>query len=207
MNRKEINCFFNILSGRFHRPAVVILTGASCGSLYGSVRPSLDIDFALKLKVKSGRKNETAWQEFADAVRQAAALTGIQVQYAEDIDRWSQISFLDYANHTRPYRKFGRVEVRLLDPAYWAIGKLTRYLDPDIRDVTEVLQKTKVSWKKFAELLGRALRKSPKSTACYSFRRQVEDFFRTFGKKIWAGAYSAESAISAFHKAAGIARV
>jgi hypothetical protein len=204
MNRKEINRYFEILSARFRRPAVVILTGASCGSLYGSVRPSMDIDFALKLKAKSGRKKETVWQEFADAVRQATALTGIQVQYAEDIDRWSQITFLDYARHTRPYRKFGALEVRLLDPAYWAIGKLTRYLDPDVRDMTEVLKKTKVSWKKLAPLLGRALRESPKSTACYAFRRQVEHFFSVFGKNIWGSSYSAKEAISAFHKATEI---
>ena len=196
MNLQGILRFFRALEKYFHKPCRVILTGAGAGIIYGKVRATLDLDFALDLKGN--------WKEFQEAARRASLKTGIAVQYAEDIDRWSSITFLDYKKHTRPFKRFGSMEVRVLDPSYWAIGKLARYLDPDIRDLIQVLKKTKTSWKKLARLLGLALRKSPKSTACFLFRRQVEDFLTTYGRQVWGKTYSKEQAIGIFHQSARI---
>ena len=55
-----------------------------------------------------------------------------------------------------------------------------------------------------AKLLGTALQKSPKSTACYLFRRQVEDFLKAYGRQIWGKAFSHLEAVRIFHRSAGI---
>lgn len=204
MNKQEIIRYFRILSRIYDRPCRIILTGAALGAVYGGVRATLDIDFALIMKSRSRGKKAKDWQAFAEAAKKTSARTGIAAQYAEDIDRWSSITYLDYERHTRPFRKFGSIEVRVLKLPYWAIGKLTRYLDPDIRDLVQVLKKGKTPWQNLVRILGLALRKSPKSTACFQFRRQVEDFLTRYGRLIWGKSYRAESALNRFYRYAGI---
>ncbi len=204
MNARQINHYFKTLTLFFNEPCEIVLTGAAAGAIYGRVRASLDIDFALKIKTRSASQKEKSWHEFELAVKKVSEATGIVAQYAEDIDRWSSITFLDYWEHTKRFKRFGKIEVKLLNPCYWAIGKLTRYLDPDMRDLIEVLKKTKTSWKELTRVLGLALRKSPKSTACFLFRRQVEDFLGAFGKQIWGSSFESQKAISLFQKTAGI---
>lgn len=204
MRKQEVIRYFRMLSRIYKRPCQVILTGAALGTIYGGVRATLDIDFALKLKARSKTQKEKGWQEFARATQEISRRTGIAVQYAEDIDRWSSITYLDYQKHTHLFRRFGLVKVDVLEPPYWAIGKLVRYLDSDIRDLVQILKKTETSWSKVAQVAGAALRKSPKSTACFLFRRNVEDFFCSFGKSIWGRLFDMKQAIYRFHKAAHI---
>ncbi len=204
MNQKEILRFFKILADLFEEKCQIILTGAAAGALYGRVRPTTDIDFSLKLNRKSARGYDRSWQSFAKAVHEASARTGIAAQYGEDIDRWSSITLLDYEKRKYLFRRFGKIAVYLMEPSYWAIGKLGRYLDSDIRDLVHVLKLTGTSWQILAAILGKALRKSPKSTACFSFRRQVEDFLKNYGRQVWGKNYPPEEAIKLFHKKAGI---
>src|SRR3990167_1428697 len=130
MNRLQIDRFFTILDRELNAPARIIVTGAAAGALWGHVRPSLDIDFAIQPSA-----GERKWEHVEFAVEKTKALTGISANYAIDIDRWGAISLLDYRQHTHRYKVFGRLAVHLLDPAYWSIGKLTRYLQPDIDDM------------------------------------------------------------------------
>ncbi len=204
MKKQEVIRYFRILSRIYHRPCRIILTGAALGTIYGGVRATFDIDFALKLKSRSRQKKEEDWQMFTEAAKKISARTGIAAQYAEDIDRWSSITYLDYEKHTRLFRKFGSIEVRVLDPPYWAIGKLTRYLVPDVRDLIQVLKKTKTSWQNLIKIAGHALRKSPKSTACFLFRKNVEDFIKSYGVQIWSRRFDSEKAINYFYQSAGI---
>ncbi len=69
--------------------------------------------------------------------------TGIQANYAEDIDRWGMVTLLDYRNNTKLYKKYGKLALWVLDPAYWSIGKMTRFIDPDIQDMIQVFRKKK----------------------------------------------------------------
>lgn len=204
MNKTQISRYFTKLAKIFPEPCLILLTGAAAGSIYGSVRPTRDLDFALRFKARSKRQKEKLWQEFRKATEQISLQTGIAVQYAEDIDRWSSITYLDYDQHTLVFKRFGSMEVRLLQPIYWAIGKLARSLEPDIRDLIKILKKTKTQPKKLARILGTALRKSPKSTACELFRRQVENFFKEYGKQIWGKRFVLENTIQVFHQAAQI---
>ena len=200
MNQRQIHTFFRVLARELHQPARIIVTGAAAGSLWGSVRPSLDIDFGITL----ARSSRARWEALETAVARTVKLTGIQANFAEDIDRWGAISLLDYRRRTIPYRTFGKLEVRLLNPAYWSIGKISRYLDPDIRDLLAVLKRQRIPAKRLSRLWGLALRSSPRSTACTQFRDQAEHFLLTYGRTIWGRRFDAEDAIQQFHRAAGL---
>lgn len=200
MNRGQIDRFFKVLAAQFDGELKILLTGAAAAAIWGQVRPSVDVDFGVQGKAR----DKTMWERLETAVERTIRLTGTQANYAEDIDRWGLITLLDYRRHTRPYRRFGRLEVRLLDPAYWSIGKMTRYLDPDVRDMIRVFKRQKIPADRLARLWGRALRRSPRSTALIQFRRQVEDFMRTHGPALWGKKFDAGKTLSRFYTAAGI---
>ena len=200
MNKRQIERFFRTLARELDRPARVIVTGAAAGSLWGSIRPSLGIDFAITLL----RGSRRGWEEVEGAIARTVKLTGIQAHYAEDIDRWGSISLLDYRRRTTPYRTFGKLAVRLLDPAYWSIGKISRYLEPDVQDLVAVLQRQRIHPPRLIKLWARALRSSPPSTVRAQFRAQAEHFLRTFGRTIWGKRFDADAAIRQFHHAAGL---
>ncbi len=200
MTPQEIDRFFRTLSRQWDGPLKVILTGAAAGAVWGCVRPSVDIDFA----VEPAGKGERVWRGIEEALRRTTALTGIPANYAQDIDRWGQISLLDYKRHASVYKRFGSVRVYTLEPAYWSIGKVTRYLDPDIEDLVAALSRRKVPARRLAGLWGEALRKSPPSAERFQFRRHVEDFLRAYGRKIWGAAFDPQPVLKEFYRRAGI---
>ena len=202
MTPRTIDRFLRILAKEFDRPATIIVTGAAAGSLWGHLRPSRDIDFGVELS----RREPRAWETFHAAVDRTVQQTGIQVNYAEDIERWSSISLLDYRRHTLAYRRFGTLDVRLLDPVYWAIGKLGRYFDLDVHDLVAVLKRRRVPPRRLLRILAMALRASPRSTSVFQFPLQVEHFLRTYGRDVWGRTFNPERAVASFHRAAGIAQ-
>jgi hypothetical protein len=171
--------------------------------LLGGARPTRDIDFGV---LPSGSLDVRAavWNQIEQAISDVAHERSIAVQYAEDIERWSMIALPSYQRHTHLYRRFGRVFVHLLDPEYWAVSKLMRYLDTDIVDTVTVLRTQRVSPGKVARICGRSLRASPRSSALWLFRRQVEHFFKEHGKSVWGQGFDPEEAIRTFHRTAGI---
>jgi hypothetical protein len=200
MNKRQIDRFFRIMDAEFGRSARIILTGAAAGTIMGSTRPSLDIDFGIELRTSS----EDGWRQLGTAIQNAKELTGIQVNYAEDIDRWGMITLYDYRRKTTLYKKYGKLSVHILDPAYWSIGKMTRFLDPDIQDMMQVFRKQKIQPERLAQVWGKALRESPRSPFIGRFMRQVESFYTTYGRKIWGKGFDTRGAIAQFHTAAGI---
>jgi hypothetical protein len=209
MTPRAIDRFFRTLTQEFGEPATIIVTGAAAGSLWGHIRPSQDIDFGVqmgKVPPRPGRDKggSTAWERFDAAVNRTVQRTGIQANYAEDLDRWSPITLLDYRRHTAPYRRFGKLSVRLLDPVHWSIGKMGRYFDFDVDDVVAVLRHTRVSAASAIRVWARASQASPRSTAVTQFRSRVEHFLRTYGQLIWGRGFDAEAALRRFQKAADI---
>jgi len=199
MTPRTIEKFFRVLAREYDAAVTIIVTGAAAGSLFGHIRPSQDIDFGLVLG-HSARQ----WERFQEAVSRTVQQTGIQVNFTEDIDRWNSIALLDYRRHTMPYRRFGQLIVRLLAPAHWAIGKLTRYFDLDVDDLVHVLRRTRVPAASTVRLWGKALRESPRSTAVIQFRNQVEHFLKTYGRQVWGPSFDAETALAQFYHAAGL---
>jgi hypothetical protein len=200
MDPRTIDRFFRILAREFGRRTTVIVTGAAAGSLWGHVRPSRDIDFGVELP----RRDPPAWDAFQAAVDRTSQQTGIQANYAEDIDRWSSISLLDWRRHTVRHRRFGKLEVRVLDPIYWSIGKLGRYFDLDVHDMVAVLKRKHLPASRVLRVWATALRASPRSTALFQFRTHVEHFLRAYGRTIWGRRFDPGTAIRTFHQAAGI---
>ena len=143
-------------------------------------------------------KKVTWWR--MNAVRRASDVTGIAVNFSEDIDRWSQITFLDYRKHTIAYKTFGRIAVFVLSPSYWSIGKIARYLDPDVDDLVKVLKTNPVNPPELAGLWGRALTNSPRSTASFTFKKHAEHFLRTYGATIWGKGFDREDCLKALSK-------
>lgn len=201
MTRAQIDRFFRTLARELPERATVILTGAAAAALLGRARASKDVDFAIRPLKRGGSHS---WEAIQSAVERTVRITGITADYAEDIDRWGPISLMDYRRHTRPYRRFGRVEVRLLEPAYWSIGKMSRCLVPDVRDMIGVFRRIKLPWREATAVWGRALRASPPSTARFQFRRQVEEFLRRYGRAAWGKGFDADEAVRRFHRAAEI---
>lgn len=200
MNRRQIDRFFKTLDTEFNEHARIILTGAGAGTILGSNGPSMDIDFAVELR----NPDETNWKRLDSAIRNAVDETGIQANYAEDIDRWGMITLLDYRSNTMPYKEYGKLVLEVLNPAYWSIGKMTRFIDPDIQDMIQVFRKQKIPPERLTEVWGKALRESPRSKSLTRFRLRVESFLASYGTKIWGRSFNSTKAIRRFHKAAGI---
>ena len=200
MTPRQIERVMATLAAELGIPARAYLTGAAAAALWGRVRPSYDVDLGLEPKENS----RASWALVQRAVERTTKLTGVAVSVAEDIDRWGMITLLDYKRTSRRYRKFGKLELRLLHPANWSIGKLTRGLDSDLRDVAEVFRRQRVPLARVTSTWGRALRASPASTAQFQFRRNVEHFLRERGRRIWSSTFDPAAATAAFRRAAGI---
>jgi hypothetical protein len=106
--------------------------------------------------------------------------------------------------HAKLFKRFGKLRVMVLEPAYWSIGEMTRYLRPDIEDMEAVFKKGKVGAQTLGEVWGKALRNSPRSAAQSLFKRQVEDFLTHLGPQIWGKKFDAAKTIGVFHRSAGI---
>lgn len=203
LSSAALDDFCAALAAQVPRRVKIILTGGAEALLLGSTRPTRDLDFGIVLTA-SPETGEEQWAEVEAAIAAASRATGIPVEYSGDIDRWSSIAMPDYQRHTRPYKRFGRVSVHLLEPAYWAVPKLARYLDTDATDLEAVLRAQGVTPPQLARVCARAFRASPHSSALFSFRQHVEHFFRTSGAGIWGRDFDAEAAIRAFQRGAGI---
>jgi hypothetical protein len=203
LNLASLGRFFQELARRVPRPVKIILTGGAEALVLGSSRPTADVDFEIALTAPR-EAGERSWAAVETAIAEASRVAGVAIQYSTDIDRWSLVAMPNYRRHTQPYRRYGRVTVHLLEPTYWAVPKLARYVDTDRLDLQVVLRTQGVRPEHLARVCGRALRASPRSTALFLFRQHVEDFLRTHGASVWGDDFDAEVAIGVFHRAAGI---
>lgn len=177
MTEEEVLLFFSNLSHILDQPATVILTGGTAALLMGGVRPTVDIDFAID--------TQNSTEVLEAGIKRSATESAVVAQFSQDIDRWSSITLLDYKRHTRPYKKFNKIEVRILDPEYWSIGKMSRYYDSDISDMIAVFRAQKTDLNRLLSILAKALVQSPPSTAVFQFKKQVEHFLSHHGKTAW----------------------
>lgn len=192
---KENNCerFFSALAKNWEGPVRILLLGGSAAQIYGGVRPTIDVDFEAVLLDSSNN-----WEAFEKAVHSTENQTGIAAQFSENIDRWSQISYLDYRDHLRKVKNYNQIQVYLLNPYYWSIGKVTRFLDADIQDMVSVFQKQNIDPLKLGKLWLKALQESPRSTELFITKKNALHFFKSFGKKIWGSSFQEEKVSKIF---------
>ena len=98
MKKQDLKRFFVELSKEWKHPAAILLIGGGGALVMGGVRPTLDVDFEVKFRSKV-----SSWDGFQEAVRRVSAKTGIGAQYAESIERWSEITLLDYRKHSNKF--------------------------------------------------------------------------------------------------------
>ena len=197
MDKNIIDLFFLEISKKTNKDTEVIITGAAAGALFGYSRPSLDIDFEIRGK---GEK-DAAYLEYLDGVvREISTRMGIDINYGEDISHWSMIDYLDYRNKTIPYKKMDRLDIRLMAPEYWTIGKMTRFLEIDTEDITQVIKKKKLDANEMIGLWARALKASPMSLAKRDFIDHVRTFIKTCGKRAWGKNFDADKAVMKFNR-------
>lgn len=202
MKKDIVDLFFLELDRALATPASVILTGAAAGAIYGNVRHSADIDFEIRLKRRKtdGQRQDEIVERL---IREVSSSLGISANYSDDISHWSMIDYLNYRRSSISYKKIGRIDIRLLAPEYWTIGKMARFLEIDVNDMIKVIKKKRLRTEVLISLWARALRRSPLSLAKGQFRRNVENFFHMHGKKIWGRAFDRERAINDFRRSAG----
>jgi hypothetical protein len=203
MKKDIVDLFFLELDRALATPASVILTGAAAGAIYGNVRHSADIDFEIRLKRRKtdGQRQDEIVERL---IREVSSSLGISANYSDDISHWSMIDYLNYRRSSISYKKIGRIDIRLLAPEYWTIGKMARFLEIDVNDMIKVIKKKRLRTEVLISLWARALRRSPLSLAKGQFRRNVENFFHMHGKRIWGRAFDRERAINDFRRSAGL---
>jgi hypothetical protein len=194
MKVKDADAYFKALSREVQTPLVLVVTGGIAASILADERSTDDIDFAILRFVRK------TLPDLDTLLQRLAKKRGILIQYSADIDRWSSVSFLDWKRHSRLYKRLGLLEVRILDPYYWSIGKITRGTERDLKDLVAVIRKQKLDWKKLTALWARALRKSPPSTALFNVRSQMENFLRSSKKRTFDRTYDRSLAVTYFQK-------
>ncbi len=196
MQKNFIDQFFLDLSKKVKEPTEVIITGAVAGFLFGHSRQSLDIDF----EIRSKKKRNEAYLEYLDGVvREISARRNIAVNFGEDISHWSMIDYLDYREKSIRYKKIGDLDVRLMAPEHWTIGKISRFVGIDIEDVIHVIKKQKIDPRKLINLWARALKASPLSLAKKDFVDHVRTFIKTYGKRTWGKDFDVQNALQKFN--------
>ena len=195
MRKDLIDLFFLELSKKTKKPTEVILTGAVAGTLFGHSRPSLDLDFAIRSK---GRTNAAYAQYLDELVREISSKLGVDTNYSEDISHWSMIDFLEYRKKAIPYKKIGNLNIKLMAPDYWTIGKMTRFYEIDIQDMIQVIKKRKLEANDLIMLWVRALKASPLSLTKRQFIDHVKTFIKTYGKRAWGKSFRTEHLLQKF---------
>ena len=202
MRKNLIDLFFLELSKKTTQDTEVIVTGAVAGALFGHSRPSLDIDF----EIRPTKEKDPAYLEYLDGViREISSNLKVDTNYGEDISHWSMIDYLDYRTKTIPYKKMGRLDIRLMAPEYWTIGKMARFLELDIQDMIKIIKIKRIPSDRLVKLWARALKASDLSLELGQFRQHVEFFLKKCGPRLWGKSYKAEKAVALFRKLAGVA--
>ena len=203
MKKKQIDLFFQELNSELGINAEIILLGASAGSLMGHIRPSVDIDFEIRAKRAS---RAAAKERIRQGVLNVSHKLGVAVNFSDNVAHWSMIDYLDYRRTATPYKKIGHLNVKLIAPEYWTIGKMTRFLELDIRDIIKIIKIKKIPHLKLVQLWARALKASDLSLELGQFRQHVEFFLKKYGHRVWGQRFDAEKAVNLFQKLAGLER-
>jgi hypothetical protein len=205
MRKNIVDLFFLELHRGLSRPASVILTGAAAGGIYGNIRHSIDIDFEIRLNRKSGERSQE--EKLQAVISKVSSELGIAANYSDDIGHWSMIDYLDYRKTSIPYKKIGQMDIRLLAPEYWTIGKMTRFMEIDVKDILKVIKIKRLRPGPLVALWARAMRASPLSLTKGQFRRNVEIFLKRHGKRLWGKDFDSHKAINDFRRSAGLRAV
>ena len=145
--------------------ARIIAVGRSALELYGiEAQYTQDIDFELIAE-------DEVWKDLE------AIIEGLEVRadYGESFDRWSVVPMPEgYRERAKCVMKFGKVEVCVLDPVDYVIGKLRRGTVEDEEDARLVIKRFGIKKEEIARRL--ELIKPVKDIEYFLFRKRMESF-------------------------------
>jgi len=171
----DIDLFFKKLAELIEEDIDIYILGGCALILLGASRTTQDIDFEIR-----GASDETI-----ERIQQFCNDKNIPVNFSEDVGMWGMISINNNRDTALPYSDFGKINVRILDPLDMSIGKIERFTDIDVQDVTYLIKKFSINAEELLTAWARALNKSLKSEKNFLFRKQVESFIKTYSKKLW----------------------
>ena len=174
-NKGDVNLFFKRLSELVTEKIDVYLLGGCALIILGASRTTQDIDFEIK-----GASDETI-----ERIQQFCIDKNIPVNFSEDAGMWGMISINNNRDTALPYSDFGKINVRILDPLDMSIGKIERFTDIDVQDVTYLIKKFSINAEELLTTWAKALNRSVKSEKSFLFRKQVESFIKTYSKSLW----------------------
>lgn len=195
MKPELIDEFLEILNRELDMRAEIILIGASAASLMGHVRPSLDIDFEIRPKSKTSK---TYKKKMAQAIQKAQEQLKIAVDYSENINGWSMVNYLDYRKTAIPYKNIGKLDVKLIAPEYWTIGKMARFLELDVQDMIKIIRSKKLNPDRLKLIWLKAIEASDLSLELGHFKDHVIFFIKRHGRKLWGKDFDADAWIQSF---------
>lgn len=198
MTSRDIDRFFKALAREWPYPTEILLIGGAAAVIGGSRRPTYDVDFEVAF---GGRRSSEDAEVFAVALRKAEDASGVQGQFTEDIGAWSPITLPPWRGSASPWKRYGPITVKLLDPAFYVVSKLRRGDADDFADLVLVARKSGVNWRRVASLCGRAVKLSPSSTILRGFIRRVEYFFSVRAREVWGTGFRPAPAIAIFRLA------
>lgn len=174
-DKGDVNLFFKKLSELITEEIDVYLLGGCALIILGASRTTQDIDFEIR-----GASDETI-----ERIQQFCNDKNIPVNFSEDAGMWGMISINNNRDTALPYSDFGKINVKILDPLDMSIGKIERFTDIDVQDVTYLIKKFSMKPEELLTAWARALNKSLKSEKIFLFRKQVESFIKTYSKELW----------------------
>jgi len=171
----DIDLFFKKLAELIEEDIDIYILGGCALILLGASRTTQDIDFEIR-----GASDETI-----ERIQQFCNDENIPVNFSEDAGMWGMISINNNRDTALPYSDFGKINVRILDPLDMSIGKIERFTDIDVQDVTYLIKKFSINAEELLTTWAKALNRSVKSEKSFLFRKQVESFIKTYSKSLW----------------------
>lgn len=175
MNKTKVRVFFKTFSKLQKSKIKIHLTGGIAAMYYGGVRPTEDIDFAIS------RSDEN----IVENLNKTSQSLGIPIQYSTDIQRWGMINIPNLNQGAQYQFSEGLVEVYCLAPEKWAVGKLSRFYEDDLKDLVKVFTEQKTALQKCLKYWKKALEESPDSSEKRLFENNIKYFLENYSKKIW----------------------
>ena len=199
MNPRQILAFFKQLDQELNARARVIVVGASAGALMGHIRPSFDIDFEIRL----AKTSRGARSRLEQSILKSAETSGVAVNYSENVGGWSMINYLDYRKTAVFYKNTGKIQIKLIAPEYWTIGKMTRFLELDIQDMLKIIRRKKIPAGRLIKIWAKAANASDLSLELGQFRDHVVYFLKHYSCRLWTKTANPEKLTRSFLKAIG----
>ena len=111
------------------------------------------------------------------------------------------ISYLDYRQTAVFYRKVGKITLKLIEPAYWTIGKMARFLELDIQDMLKIIRRKKLPARRLIKIWAAAADASDLSLELGQFRDHVVYFLKHYARRLWGKTADPEKQVRFFLQA------